>query len=79
VLELLSLSPIMKGLILLIVAGIAFPVTGVYLLRLNLLLLRFMLMHGAILGGAVALAFHLSPFITTIVVSLILVLLMTKN
>ena len=77
--ELLSLSPILKGLILLIVAGIAFPITGVYLLRLNLLLLRFMLMHGAILGGAVALAFHWSPFITTIVINLLLVLLMTKT
>ena len=78
-LEILSLSPILKGLILLIVAGIAFPVTGVYLLRLNLLLLRFMLMHGAILGGALALAFHWSPFITTIIVNLTLVLLMTKT
>ena len=77
--ELLSSPPILKGLILLIVAGIAFPVTGVYLLRLNLLLLRFMLMHGAILGGAVALAFHWNPFITTITVNLTLVLLMTKT
>jgi zinc transport system permease protein len=78
VLELLSLPPIIKGLILLAVAGISFPITGVYLLRLNLLPLRFMLMHGAILGGAVALAFRWSPFITTIIVNLILVLLMTK-
>ena len=76
--ELLSLSPILKGLILLIVAGIAFPITGVYLLRLNLLLMRFMLMHGAILGGAVALAFHWNPFVATITVNLLLVLLMTK-
>jgi len=77
--ELLSLSPILKGFILLIVAGIAFPITGVYLLRLNLLLLRFMLMHGAILGGAIALASHWNPFITTILVNLLLVLLMTKT
>ena len=77
--ELLSLSPILKGLILLVVAGVAFPITGVYLLRLNLLLLRFMLMHGAILGGAVALAFYWNPFITTIVINLMLVLLMTKT
>ena len=79
VLELLSLTPIIKGLILLIIAGISFPITGVYLLRLNLLPLRFMLMHGAILGGAIALAFQWSPFVTTIVVNLILVLLMTKT
>jgi zinc transport system permease protein len=79
VLEILSLPPVIKGLILLIVAGISFPITGVYLLRLNLLPLRFMLMHGVILGGAVALAFQWSPFITTIIVNLILVLLMTKT
>ncbi|MDR1096870.1 MAG: metal ABC transporter permease [Tannerella sp.] len=77
-LELLTLSPIIKGLILLTVAGVSFPVTGVYLLRLNLLPLRFMLMHGAILGGAVALSFSWSPFITTIAVNLLLVLLMTN-
>ena len=77
-LEMLSLPPIIKGLILLLIAGVSFPITGVYLLRLNLLPLRFMLMHGAILGGALALAFQWSPFITTIIVNLILVLLMTK-
>lgn len=77
-LETLTLLPVVKGLILLLVAGFAFPVTGVYLLRLNLLPLRFMLMHGAILGGAVALSFEMSPFITTIVVNLLLVLIMTK-
>lgn len=77
-LELLTLSPIIKGLILLVVAGVSFPVTGVYLLRLNLLPLRFMLMHGAILGGAVALSFSWSPFITTIVVNLLLVIFMAN-
>ena len=78
-LELLSLPPIIKGMILLIIAGITFPITGVYLLRLNLLPLRFMLMHGAILGGALALAFQWSPFVTTIIVNLFLVLIMTKT
>jgi zinc transport system permease protein len=78
VLDLLALSPILKGLILLLVAGVSFPITGVYLLRLNLLPLRFMLMHGAILGGAIALSFSWNPFMTTIAVNLALVLLMTK-
>ena len=77
-LEFLTLSPIRKGLILLVVAGVSFPVTGVYLLRLNLLPLRFMLMHGAILGGAVALSLSWSPFITTIVVNLLLVIFMAN-
>jgi zinc transport system permease protein len=77
-LELLTLSPVIKGLALLIAAGVSFPVTGVYLLRLNLLPLRFMLMHGAILGGAIALSFSWNPFLTTIAVNLLLVLLMTN-
>jgi len=77
--EILSLAPILKGFIVLTMAGLAFPVTGVYLFRLNLLPLRFMLMHGAILGGAIALALHIDPFWTTIAVNLILVIIMAKS
>jgi len=79
VLELLTLAPILKGLIVLTVAGLTFPITGVYLFRLNLLPMRFMLMHGAILGGAMALALQINPFWTTIIVNLLLVLFMAKT
>jgi zinc transport system permease protein len=79
VLEMLSLTPILKGLIVLTMAGLTFPITGVYLFRLNLLPMRFMLMHGAILGGAMALAFHINPFWTTIAVNLLLVMFMAKS
>src|SRR6056297_2206793 len=78
-LELLSLKPILKGFIVLTLAGLTFPVAGVYLFRLNLLPLRFMLMHGAILGGAMALALHINPFWTTIAVNLLLVIIMAKS
>ncbi len=78
-LELLSLTPILKGFIVLTLAGLTFPVTGVYLFRLNLLPLRFMLMHGAILGGAMALALHINLFWTTIAVNLLLVIIMAKS
>lgn len=78
-LELLSLTPIIKGLIVLALAGLTFPITGVYLFRLNLLPMRFMLMHGAILGGAIALALQINPFWTTIAVNLLLVLFMAKT
>ena len=77
-LEMLSLTPVLKGLIVLTITGFAFPVTGVYLFRLNLLPLRFMLMHGAILGGAMALAFGVNPFWTTIAVNLLLVVFMAR-
>ena len=66
-------------MIVLAIAGLTFPVTGVYLFRLNLLPLRFMLMHGAILGGALALAFQINPFWTTIAINLLLVIFMAKT
>lgn len=75
---LLGYPPILKGFIILILTGIAFPVTGVYLLRMNLLPLRFMLMHGAILGGALSLAFEINPFAGTMLINLLLVMLMTR-
>jgi len=76
-LELFTYKPILQGFIVLVITGFAFPITGVYLLRMNLLPLRFMLMHGAILGGALSLAISVNPFGGTLVVNLLLVLLMT--
>ncbi len=77
-LELFTYSPILKGFVVLVLTGFAFPITGVYLLRMNLLPLRFMLMHGAILGGALSLALELNPFAGTLAINLLLVLLMTR-
>ncbi len=76
--EIFTYAPILKGFIVLILTGFAFPITGVYLLRMNLLPLRFMLMHGAILGGALSLAMEVNPFAGTLVINLLLVLLMTR-
>ena len=78
-LEILSYPPVLRGFIVLIISGFSFPITGVYLLRLNLLPLRFMLMHGAILGGAIALAIQINPFWTTMLVNLFLVYFMTQT
>ena len=78
-LELFSYQPVLRGFIVLVICGLTFPVTGVYLLRMNLLPLRFMLMHGALLGGAMALAFQFNPFWTTLLVNILLVWFMTKT
>ncbi len=75
--DLFSYPPVLKGFIVLILTGFAFPITGVYLLRMNLLPLRFMLMHGAILGGALSLAMSVNPFGGTLLVNLLLVLLIS--
>ena len=58
------------------IAGLCFPAAGVMVLRLNLVPLRYMLMHGVILGGAISLALSLPVLPVSILLNLILVLLM---
>ena len=50
--SLLLLPPIFRAFISLLFAGAAFPLAGVMVLRMNLLQLRYTLMHGLLLGGA---------------------------
>ncbi len=72
----LSYAPILRGFIALVVAGLAFPLTGVLILRMNLITLRFALMHAALLGGAAGIAFDIHPTLATLLVSSVLVALM---
>ena len=62
----LSLPPIARGFVILLIAGAAFPSIGVFIFRLNLINVRFMLMHGGLLGGAVALAMGVNPMLLTL-------------
>ncbi|OQY31605.1 MAG: hypothetical protein B6241_13585 [Spirochaetaceae bacterium 4572_59] len=75
--ELLTFPPVFRGFISLMAAGICFPLTGIFILRLNLLNMRFMLMHGVMLAGAVALSFSMDPLLTAMGINLFLVLLIT--
>jgi zinc transport system permease protein len=59
--ESLSFPFMQNGLIAVFFAGIAFPLIGVFILTLNLVPLRFAMMHVALLGGAVGLFLHLDP------------------
>ncbi len=72
----LSLPPIFRGLLAMVMAGVVFPATGVMVLRMGLVPMRYMLMHGVILGGAIALALSLPMFPVVAVLNLALVLLM---
>ncbi|MBZ5698994.1 MAG: metal ABC transporter permease [Acidobacteriia bacterium] len=56
-----SYPPILRGFLALVIAGCFFPMAGVFILRLNLVTLRFTLMHAALLGAAVGLALHVDP------------------
>ncbi|MFW5738966.1 MAG: metal ABC transporter permease [Myxococcota bacterium] len=74
----LTYPPILRGLLALAVAGLSFPLTGVLVLRMNLITLRFALMHAALLGGAAGIALGVHPTPATLVVSAILVGLMGR-
>jgi len=74
-LSLLLLPPMLKALIAIIFGGLAFPSCGVMVLRLDLVPLRYALMHGVILGGAIALAMQLPSLPIIIIVNLLVVVL----
>lgn len=75
-LELLALPPIFRGLVAMMAGGACFPLCGVLVLRLDLVPLRYLLMHGVILGGAVSLALSLPLVPVTVAVNLLLIGLM---
>jgi len=78
-LEVLQYVPIQRGLILLILSGFTFPLAGVFVLRMNLLPLRFLLMHGALLGGALGLASRINPSILSLAINLLLIFILNKS
>jgi len=73
---LFSLAPVLKGFIAMSLSGAIFPLCGVMVLRLNLVPMRYMLMHGVILGGAIAMALELPLLPITITINLLLVFFM---
>lgn len=72
--EAFRLAPIARGFLVLAVAGALFPLTGVFVLRLNLITLRFTLMHGTLLAAALALALRADPILLSVAVNLALIL-----
>ena len=70
----LSLPPVTKGLVAMTIAGLCFPASGVMVLRLDLVPMRYMLMHGVILGGAISLALSLPLLMISIALNILLVL-----
>ena len=80
--ELLLLPPIYRALLTLMFAGSAFPLAGVMVLRLNLMQLRYTLMHGLLLGGALSLALDLPSlpvYLAVCVLTVLLVLHMSRS
>lgn len=80
--SLLLLPPIFRAFISLLFAGAAFPLAGVMVLRMNLLQLRYTLMHGLLLGGALALALDLPSipvYVLMCTLTVILILLLSRK
>lgn len=74
IIGLLQYPPVLRGAVVLLAAGTFFPLIGVFVIRLNLITLRFAVMHSALLGAAIALAAGLSPLPVMIGVNVLLVL-----
>ena len=74
--RLLSLKPIILGLIAMLISGATFPLAGVLIIRNSLIPMRYMLMHGVILGGIFSIALGLPLVPVVIVLNLLLVLIM---
>ena len=75
---LLTLRPILYGLIGMLISGVSFPVVGVIVVQNGLIPMRYMLMHGVILGGIAAVATGLPMLATTIPLNIALVLVMLR-
>jgi len=73
VLTYLTYPPVLRGFLVLLVAGTFFPLAGVFVLRMNLLPFRFALMHTSLLGAALGLALGLSPLLVGLVANGVLI------
>lgn len=75
---LLALKPILYGLIGMVISGISFPVAGVIVVQNGLIPMRYMLMHGVILGGVAAVVLDIPMLVVVIPLNVILVLIMVR-
>lgn len=78
IISLLALKPILYGLIGMIISGISFPVAGVIVVQNGLIPMRYMLMHGVILGGLAAVVLDIPMLLAVIPLNVILVLIMVR-
>jgi zinc transport system permease protein len=78
ILKAFTYPPILRGFAALIVAGCFFPLAGVFVLRLNLVTLRFTLMLAALLGAAVGLALHVDPLLAGLAFDLLTIVAIAR-
>ncbi len=74
--EILLLPPIQRALIVFLIAGISFPMVGVFIVVLNLVPLRFALMHGVLLGGVIGILLNMNNILFPLLFNLIIIILL---
>ncbi len=75
-LEFIFYPPILRGFAAILIAGAVFPLPGVFVLRLNLVPLRFTLMHASLLGSAAALALGADPLLPSLASAVLMILVL---
>ena len=78
-LEILTYPPVFRGFILLLVSGFTFPLSGTFILRMNILPIRYLLMHGVLLGGALGLSFSLNIPLTAFLVNVFILIILSGS
>ena len=78
IITLLTLKPILYGLVGMLISGLSFPIAGVIVVQNALIPMRYMLMHGVILGGILAVALNIPMLVAVIPLNVVLVLIMVR-
>lgn len=66
-LALLQIAPVQRAAVALIITGAIFPIAGVWIIGLNIVPVRFAMMHVALLGIALGLLAGVNPTLTGVV------------
>jgi len=72
--EYFSLKPILRAFLAFIISGASFPVVGVFIVTMDLIPLRFALMHGALLGGVIGIILNFNNIIFPLLTCLVIIL-----
>lgn len=65
--SLLQLPPVQRAVLAISISGAIFPIVGVWIIGLNIVPVRFAMMHVALLGISIGVLLHLDPTLTGIV------------
>lgn len=65
--ELLQIIPVQRAALAIVIAGTAFPIAGVWIIGLNIVPVRFAMMHVALLGISLGILLGIDPTLTGVV------------